>query len=222
MMRSILTSLAGAAFLASATNVANAQQLDMQEMMKWGSARIISYDITGVFKGEALIMTGVGGGVTAKAVVEDKVELFLNWDQTQSQLVGAPSIKNFDTKVGPVIPDSTCPPARPSGKYEHFTALSMQNGPGYVELEARQDFSGGSIPVVCGSSWKDVAASSQTVTSAVTFPAATIMAMPPPLPQGMSKSADGRSIIVEGEGWTWTYTPSILSEAEIEGLELER
>ena len=184
---------------------AAAQQPDMQEMMKWASVTVVHYDVVGEFKGEAMIMNA-GGGVSERGQVTDRVEFAFDWNQQELTFVGEPTIRNFPSTMGAVTAIPTCPAAKPSGKHEHWTVLGMKTGPGSVELSVRTDYAAGQIPVVCGSSWKTVPASSETETELWVVPSPTLMAMP--ASPNMSKSKDGKSLIIPSNGgWTWTFTP---------------
>jgi hypothetical protein len=181
-----------------------AQQPDMQEMMKWARVTVVHYDVAGEFKGEAMIMTA-GGGFNERAQVTDRVEFAFDWNQQTMEFVGQPKIQNFPSTLGAIKAIPTCPAAKPSGPYEHWTVLGMKAVAGSVELSVRTDYAPGQMPVVCGGSWKTVPTSSTTETELWGVPAATVMAMPPSA--NMTKSKDGKSFIVTKDEWTWTFTP---------------
>jgi hypothetical protein len=178
----------------------------MQEMMKWASVTIVHYDVVGEFKGEATIMNA-GGGQIERGQVADRVEFGFDWNQQTMDFVGQPKIQNFPSTLGAVKAIPSCPAAKPSGPYEHWTVLGMKSAAGSVQLSVRTDYAPGQMPVVCGGSWKTVPASSTTETELWGVPAATLMAMPLPPSGAVIKSKDGKSLISKTGEWTWTFTP---------------
>src|SRR5262245_11303381 len=192
--------------LAFAAPVA-AQQPDMQEMMKWARVTVVHYDVVGEYKGLTIVMN-VPGGLSESGQVTDRVEFSFDWNQGEMDFVGTPKITNFPTALGAMKAIPTCPAAKPSGTYEHWTVLGMKKSEiGDVELTVRTDYAGGQIPQVCGSSWKTVPAVSETEPEHWGVLATTLMAMPLPPSGDVTKSKDGKSLIAAKNGWTWTFTP---------------
>jgi hypothetical protein len=149
----------------------------------------------------------VPGGLSERGQVSDRVEFAFDWNQAEMTFVGTPKIQNFPSTLGAMTAIKTCPAAKPSGKHEHWTVLGLKSAGAAVELSVRTDFAGGQIPVVCGSSWKNVPAVSETETEEWMVPAATLMAMPLPPSGAVTKSKDGKSLVSKKGDWTWTFTP---------------
>lgn len=176
-------------------------------MMKWASTPVYTYVAIGEYNTpRTTIMGGGGGEYGALAPVSDKVKFTFDWDQTTLQFVGEPKIENFPSTVGPVINDvKGCPAPRPSGDFEYRTVLDMKaTYGGFVELTVRTDFVGGEAPKACGGGWVTVEPKSVTEAASWAVTPPTVMAMP--LPENMSKSADGKTLTVKDDDWSWTIT----------------
>lgn len=184
----------------------SARAQDMAEMMKWASTPVYTYVAIGEYNTPRTTIMGGGGEYGALAPVSDKVKFTFDWDQTTLQFVGEPKIENFPSTVGPVINDvKGCPAPRPSGDFEYRTVLDMKaTYGGFVELTVRTDFVGGEAPKACGGGWVTVEPKSVTEAASWAVTPPTVMAMP--LPENMSKSADGKTLTVKDEDWSWTIT----------------
>ncbi len=87
--------LAPLACLATMALPAGAQQMDMQAMQRWGSARLVYYAVEGVHSGAAP-MTDTMGGV---ADVVDRVSMTFEWSLTEAKLLKVTSLKNHSSAV---------------------------------------------------------------------------------------------------------------------------
>lgn len=199
---------------------------DMDAMVKWTEAKVIHYRVVGEFSSTMNILSG-----RDKAPVTDRVEIEFDWNQEENKLVGTPVIRNFPTKMGPIVPLLDCPAPKVSGAFEFTTVLSLKDqadatlrmaAPGVI-MASRRDNPTGEAPLLpdsasrsCGATWEKVAAKSVTTSDVFGIPLAMMLAMGQA--GGEKITPDGKSIIVEHdagairaqEGWTWTFTPTIV------------
>lgn len=185
---------------------------DVDAMAKWTALTIVHYRVVGEFTGVSVVLIGTGK-LERSAPVTDRVELEFDWDQLEMKLVGEPVIKNFPSEMGEILPMSGCPPARVEGVLEFATVLDLSDESdmrysGVLELMIRRDYPQGSIPSVsedlCGAVWEEAPAKSETIAQPFTVALAMALAMP-----GMAPTTpDGKSLVMESQGWTWTQTPT--------------
>lgn len=186
---------------------AHAQQMDMEAMMKWGSADLIRYHIVGAYQGKPHIASN-GSGL---ADVSDRVVIDFTWKLSEMKLVGAPTFQNSKSTVAnPRDREPKCLPPVLKGEYEHYELLAIKEGlGGALELQVQTIYPAVEVAQFCTASRKAVPAKTNTrpedfvVISPVTF------AMPLPDSDDLRFSKDKKSLITKKNGWTWTYTPSI-------------
>jgi len=193
---------------------ANAQQPDMDLMMKWSSVAVIHYDVVAEYAGETEILRGPRG-FTYGTQVRDRIELAFDWNQNETKLASTPVIKNFPTTVSPASTKPDCPPVRLGGTYEHAdvsAAKSMDFNP-VLELTVKRTFPDGAIPYPgekaageCGDAWDESAARSEMTTLGVLVLPAMYFAMPGSAPAGITLGKDGKTMTMVQGGWTYTYT----------------
>ena len=202
--RSIVTmSLLGA-------SAAHAQQMDMDAMMKWGAADLIHYHIVGVYQDKPLIASGGA----ARADVTDRVVIDFTWKLSEMKLVGAATFQNSKTTLtNPVDYEPKCLPPVLKGEYEHYEVLSIKEGlSGSLEFQVQTKYPVVEVAQFCTASRKAVPAKTDTraeefvVISPVTF------GMPLPDSDDLRISKDKKSLIAKKDGWTWTYTPSMVQK----------
>jgi len=188
---------------------------DIDAMAKWTEATIVRWRVVGEFTGTAVILSGKQ--FTRSANVTDRVELELDWDQTEMKVVGKPVLRNFPTKVGAFTPGPTtfgaCPAPRVDGTFELLTAVAIKEAMGSPALEVKRDQPGGGIPYpgaratgTCGDAWDPAEPKSEVLTTGLMLPPPMVLAMPPG--SGFDLTPDRKSIIVKQAGWVWTATPT--------------
>jgi hypothetical protein len=113
------------------------------------------------------------------------VVIDFTWKLSEMNLVGAPTFQNTKTTLGKFSDrEPTCLPPVLKGEYEHFELLGIKEGlSGALELQVKT-----------------------TVVSRVSF------AMPLPYSDALRVSPDKKSLVAKKNGWTWTYTPSIVQK----------
>ena len=195
-----------------------AQTPDMTVMAKWASVTIVRYVMTGVYRGDQVVMRSPRG-IDATAQVVDSVELVFTWNQQQMVLVGAATVRNFPAGAS-LGPTAQCPAPRITTPYDGWviTSATTTGGGGALTLSGKRMLAAGSFPrakpnvpasqEVCGDVWEPVAASSEPVEMIVGVATPLWYAMPSAGGENVSVTRDGKSIIVvdPATGWTWRYT----------------
>lgn len=175
--------------------------------MKWADADLVRYHIVGVYQGRADV---AAGSDVAYADVTDRVTIDLTWKQSEAALVGTPAIVNEKSVVtNPRNYDAKCAPPTLKGDYEHYTVLSAKDGLGAIlELQVQTTYPAVDVVQFCTGSKKAVAGKVET--QAIPLPVVSPMMFALPLTgnEGVTISADRKSLIVKKDGWTWTYTPT--------------
>jgi hypothetical protein len=184
-----------------------AQQVDMDAMMKWGAADLVRYHIVGVYQGQPHIASDGSG----RADVSDRVVIDLTWQMSESKPVGKPSFQNTrSTVTNPRDREAACLAPVLKGDYEHYELLGVEAGLGGVlALKVQTTYPVVEVAQSCTASRKAVPAKTVTrqddfgIVSPVTF------AMPIPDSDDLRISKDKKSFIVKKAGWTWTLTPTL-------------
>ena len=196
---------------------------DIDAMARWTAYQIVHYKVVGEFSGEVLVLTGAKG-FKATANATDRIEVEFDWNQQEFNLVGKPVIRNFPTKLGALIPPTKCGPPTVSGTFEfvtgtELTAPEAMRMSGALLINVRRDLPAGIIPhqddyEKCSGA-DAAAAKTETTTLGVMAIPGMYLVMPTAGAQGMTISADKKSIIsapgkkgASNYGWTWTYTPT--------------
>ncbi|HEY6124927.1 MAG TPA: hypothetical protein VIV63_09755 [Steroidobacteraceae bacterium] len=188
-------------------SAAHAQQMDMDAMMKWGSADLIRYHVVGVYQGKPSIASDGSG----RADVTDRVVIDFSWKLSEMKLVGAPTFQNTKTTLSnPTDREPSCLPPVLKGEYEHYELLGIKEGlSGSLEFTVQTTHPIVEVAQFCTASRKSVPAKKNVraedfvVVSPVTF------GMPLPDSDDLRISKDKKSLIAKKNGWTWTYTPAI-------------
>ena len=191
-------------------SAAHAQQMDMDAMMKWGAADVVRYHIVGVYQGKPTI----ANGSAARADVTDRVVIDFTWKLSEMKLVGSATFQNTKSTVtNPVDYEPKCLPPVLKGEYEHYELLSIKEGlSGSLEFQVQTKYPVVEVAQFCTASRKAVPAKTDTraeefvVISPVTF------GMPLPDSDDLRISKDKKSLIAKKDGWTWTYTPSMVQK----------
>jgi hypothetical protein len=189
---------------------AQAQQMDMEAMMKWGAADVVRYHIVGAYQAKTHIASDGSG----QADVTDGVVIDLVWKLSEMKLVGKPTFQNFKSSASNFTDrEPTCLPPVLKGDYEHYDVLAIKEGlGGTLEMQVQTTYPVVEIAQFCTASRKAVPAKNNVrpeefvVVSPVTF------AMPLPDSDDLRISPDKNSLVVKKKGWTWTFTPSVAAK----------
>jgi hypothetical protein len=188
---------------------AQAQQMDMEAMMKWGAADVVRYHIVGVYQDQPYIASDGSG----RADVTDRVVIDLVWKLSESKLVGQPTFQNAKSTVAnPRDREPRCLPPVLKGEYEHYELLAIKEGmAGALELQVQTTYPVVEIAQFCTASRKAVPAKKETRSEDFAVVSPVMFGMPLPDSDDLRISPDKKSMTVRKAGWTWTFTPSIPS-----------
>ncbi len=187
----------------------HAQQMDMTAMMKWSTADLIRYHIVGVYKGTPSIASDGAG----RADVTDRVVIDLDWKLSELKLAGKPTFQNSKSVVSNLRDrEPSCLAPVLKGDYEHFELLGIKEGlSGVLELTVQTTYPVVEVAQSCTASRKAVPAKNKVRPEDFVVVTPISFAMPLPDSDTLRISPDKKSLIVKKDGWTWTYTPSIVS-----------
>jgi len=201
------------ACLAAIALPAGAQQMDMQAMQKWGSAKVVYYTVEGVHSGAASVTNGAGG----LGDVTDRVTMNLEWSLGEGRLLNVTALKNYPSEVKNLRDrEPSCLPPVLNGPLELATVLEVTNGlGGAIDLKVERSYPGAGVAQFCTASRKAVPAAKKVFMESMAVPSPVLLAMGAPASGTISYSGDKKSIIYKkGDGWTWTFTPSVTRPAK--------
>ena len=194
--------------LLGVTAATQAQQMDMEAMMKWGAADLVRYHIVGVYQARTYIASDGSG----QGEVSDRVVIDFTWKLSEMKLVGQPTFQNTKTTVtNPSDREPKCLPPVLKGEYEHYELLGIKEGMGgTLELQVQTTYPQVEVAQFCTASRKAVPAKKHTRPEDFVVVSPVIFGMPLPDSDDLRISKDKKSLVVKKAGWTWTYTPSIV------------
>jgi hypothetical protein len=203
---------AGAMALATVGLSAQAGGIDMAAIQKWNAAKVVRYQITGVFKGTTPIAMGSQGPM-APATVTDRVTVDVQLEVRSLAVVGTPKFTNAASSMtGLTSGPAKCPPPVPAGTFEFLEVASIVPQQGAVELKGTRTFPSVAVstewPATCAT--KNVAGGSEPVSVTLPVPSPVMLALPMNPDPKFTVSADRKTFMVKTGDWTWTYTPTIV------------
>lgn len=183
-----------------------AQQMDMEAMMRWASVDVVRYHIVGEYQGQASIASDASG----QADVTDRVVIDLTWKLSEAKLVGTPTFENGKTTVANLRDrEPSCLAPILKGEYEHYELLGIKDGMGgSLELQVQTSYPVAEVAQFCTASRKPVPASQKTRAEDFPMLSPVMFGMPLPDSDNLRVSPDRKSLVHKKNGWTWTFTPS--------------
>lgn len=189
---------------------AEATRAKADESRRWtAGSGIVHYSIVGEYRGQPNV---VGDGNWAGvADVTDRVAIQLDWKLSEAKLVGTPVIQNTKSTVkNPRNFEPKCLPPILKGAYEHYELLSVKEGlAGQLEFQVRTSYPVVEVAQFCTGSRTTIPASTRVRPEEFTVVTPLFLTTPLPDSDALRVSADKKSLIATGKGWTWTYTPSV-------------
>jgi len=189
---------------------ASAQQMDYDALARWSDAKVVRYQVAGVYRAQTVIAYQETGG---QATVTDRVLLEFDWDPGREKLLGPVKIGNAKSELKDLRNvERSCPPPVPKGDYEHIeVAKATDSDSGTLELSGKRSYPLIDVTAYCQGSWakKTIPARQEEVVEHVAVPAAMALAMPLSPDGPITVAPDRKSFTVKAGDWTWTYTPSI-------------
>ena len=206
-----------------------------EELMKWGLAEVVHYDIVGEYAAPTMIVAP-GGGLPGmwsgsdRVAVTDRFEISLDAGRAHIGVVGKPVIRNFPSTMAAKVFEGACRQPPPlSGRYEHIEVIDYKYGINELDLTTKRTYPGASVPLTnevghCG--LHPVPGRTDTVTHRLPVIEPTFLAMPgalrsasrigdvdtPSAPNKVTVQPDGKTLIVDdsSRGWKYTYTLRIV------------
>jgi hypothetical protein len=203
-MRKLLVPLA---LLALVPCLARAQEMDFAAMAKWGAAKVVRYQIVGVYQDT----TFVGSDGAGQADIGDRVVLDFLWKASDQAITGTPKIQNSKSTVKNVRDrEPSCLAPVMKGEYEHYELTSVKPGlGGMLEFMVTTTFPVVEAQYRCTQGRKPVPAEVKTRPEEFSLPSPTLFGMPIPNTPEFSTNAAKTQFIVKKNGWTWTITPTV-------------
>jgi hypothetical protein len=185
---------------------AAAQQMDMQAMQRWGSAKVIYYTVEGVHSGEAHVTSKMGG----RADVVDRVTMNLEWILGDARLQKVSNLKNYPAEVKNLRDaEPKCLPPVLKGALDLATVLEVTNGlGGAIDLKVEKNHPAAEVAQFCTASRKAVPAEKSVTVESLPVPSPMLLAMGAPATKEVSFTPDRKSIVYRKGNWAWTFTPS--------------
>jgi hypothetical protein len=195
------------ALLSSISVGVGAQQMDFAAMAKWGAAKVVRYQIVGVYQDTTFIASDGAG----QADIGDRVVVDFSWKMSDQAITGTPTIQNSKSttqKVRDREPSCLAPVLK--GEYEHYELTSVKAGlGGMLEFMVTTKYPVVEAPYRCTAGRKPVPAEVKTRPEEFSLPSPTMFGMPLPNSPEFSINAAKTQFVVKKHGWTWTITPTI-------------
>ena len=169
------------------------------------------YHVAGVYDGwTAVSPKWTGGQVQAT----DSMKLDFDWDIRKRSLIGAVAFSNGGSSAKATRSTAKeCPaPSMPSG-YEHFEAASAkQDFDARIEIKGKRKYGAVMAPLECPASLKltSVPASTADATEYIAVPEPMMLAVGQTGNPNVEIGKDRKTLVVKANGWTWTYTPTLI------------
>jgi hypothetical protein len=193
--------------------VSTAAQFDMAAIMKWKDAKVVHYQIVGVFRASTPL--GPEKKTAGQAFVEatDKVTVEFDWDVRANAVVGQTKFTNAPTQViSANSGKANCPPPSIKGTYEHLDVKAIEPGPAGLSLKGTRAFPAAGVssewPATCAQ--QQIAASTEDVSEVLAVTSPILALMPSGANPNLIAAPDRKSYTLKVQGWNWTYTPSIV------------
>ena len=192
-----------------AASAAHAQQMDMDAMMKWGAADLIRYHIVGVYQGTPIIASDGAGhrGRQRSRGLRFLVEAVRDEARRQADV---PELQDHGGEAARPRTASACRPCSKATTSTTKCSASRKDCPARSISRCKPPIpwsmcrsSAPGNPRPCPRRTTFVP-EQFVVVSPVTF------GMPLPDSDDLRISPDKKSLIAKKDGWTWTYTPTIL------------
>jgi hypothetical protein len=181
-------------------------------VQKWSKATSVHYHVDGVYDGWTAMSPKWTAG---QGNATDSLKLDFDWSVRERKLIGDVKFTNGGSAVkGTRSTAKECPAPTLAGSYEHFDAkTAAQDFDARVALKGTRTYAPVMAPLECPASLKLMKADGSTVETVlyVSVPDAMMLAVGQTGNPNVVVSKDHKQFIVRGDGWTWTYTPTIIN-----------
>jgi hypothetical protein len=200
-------SLAAAALPASGGD----PQIDMASVQKWSNAKTVHFRIDGAYRAWTPMSPKWTMG---EGDASDSATIDFDWDVRAHKVIGQVTFTNGGSAVGATrSAHKECPAPVVKGAYEHLTieAITQDSQPRLVVKGARA-YPAVEAPLECPASLKLMPAPGSTAetTDYVAVPEPTMLAVGVTGNPNLTVSRDHKTFVLKGDGWAWTYTPSLI------------
>lgn len=211
----ISAKICASSVLASAPVGLAAQDVDMEVMMKWSTASVVAYHIVGSYQGETNVALNDISGQLAD--VTDQVIVDVSWNLQSNSMVGDARVQNFPSALtNPRNVVASCAAPVLEGNFElvEVTGVVVSDME-RIDLSGTRSYPAADITDCSGATERRTVASGQEpVVLYLPIPSPVMLGMPN-MPQSggqnVTVSPDRKSFVIRQGGWTWTYTPTLVS-----------
>lgn len=193
--------------------VNTAAQFDMAAIQKWQAAKVVHYAVVGVFRAATPLAGESGGTIYALVEASDRVTIDFDFDMKTNAIVGKPVFTNAPSQViSANSGKAECSPPAVKGPYEHFELAAIEPGRDTLTLKGTRSFPDAGVsadwPATCKQRMYPAKKTEVSEVIAVTSP--MLLLMPSGANPNLVVSADKKSFTLKNQGWSWTYTPTIV------------
>lgn len=190
-----------------------AAQFDMAAIMKWKDAKVVHYQIVGLFRASTPVGPVQKTGGYGLVEATDRVVVEFDWDVRANAVVGQAKFTNEPSKVVSASSGkAACPPPAIKGAYEHLEVTAVVPGPGGLSLKGTRSYPAAGVssewPATCAQ--RSIAASTEQVSEVLAVTSPILALMPNGANPNLVVAPDNKSYTLKVQGWNWTYTPSIV------------
>jgi len=184
-----------------------AQQPNLEEMMKWSSAKLIRYHVVGEFNNPVRIGAPGGSGYYGVADAADRVEIDFDWSLSEGKLIGTPAIKNFPASLKNLRnAEPKCAVPTLHGTWEYDLRSVRDDIAATVVFDSETRIPAIDVPQFCTGSPQSSKERVDKDPQQIAVPSPVMLAMGAP-----GVSPDGKTLVVKDRGWTYTFTPSAVN-----------
>ena len=181
-----------------------AAQAQAKANAQWND--VVRYSAIGVYRERTNVSSDQNW--LAYADVSDRIEMQFDWKMSDAQLLGTPTIQNHKaTLANPRNPEAKCAPPTVNGPFE-YDLKSVEQGIGAnLRIHVQTSYPPVQVHQFCTGAMKSIPAKQRTQPQEFMVPPPTMLSMSLPAGGTVTRSSDGKSLILKNDGWTWTFTP---------------
>ena len=172
---------------------------------------VVNYHIVGNYHKQTIVVGD--SNWLGYADVKDTVDIDLKWNVTESVMVDKPEIRNTKSIVSnPRNAEPACMPPVLKGTYEHYSVLDLTQGlSGVLQMQVRTHYPAVEMAQMCSGSRTQIPEIDKVQQVELSVPSPTLLNMTLPISSDIQVSADKKSLIQKKDGWTWTFTPKLIT-----------
>jgi len=210
-MRNVVAVFAGTIVTATALAAAPGSDIDMAAVQKWSKVKSVHYHVDGVYSDWTSMSPKWTSG---QGEATDSLKLDFDWSIRERKLIGRVTFTNGASSVkGTRSTAKECPAPTLAGAYEHFDAkTAAQDFDARIVVKGTRIYAAVNAPLECPASLKlmPTPGSSVETTEYIPVPEPMMLAVGETGNPNITISKDKKTFVVRANGWTWTYTPTII------------